>query len=390
MPAGDAIIVTTSNGEGSLAGLLDRPGLASPSPGAGRLDYLDAMRGIAAMLVVFFHFVLATPPPDFGVAGGAFVTFISDYLDLGRIGVVLFFAISGFIIPNSLDASSPIAVRKFVLGRFFRLYPLYWFSLLLCLALGPQASPYVVAANLTMIQGFLLAPEINGAAWTLAIELVFYGLCLCLFLCGRLHQRRSQFLILVASLCLAVALAVARFLLVRKLPVALPLALSVMSFGTLWRGVVLDRDALALRYARLALVCFLFGIPMVCVTAYTVDFGFHEWPLPYIVSYGAGLLAFLAGTSWVRNSPPWLTHLGVISYSVYLLHTPVMMAVNLAGCGPQPNASPLFNWASVFTSMALVVVASHFSYFYVERPFVTLGRRLTGRPQAASATSSGR
>lgn len=354
----------------------------APARGRGdshRMHYLDALRGIAALMVVFFHYVLA-PGVNFGVTGRTFITIISDYMDLGRIGVVVFFAISGFIIPTSLNHHSPHPVRKFLISRLFRLYPLYWVSIILCLAVStPVPSSYTIAANFTMVQGFLLAPEINGAAWTLAIELIFYAVCLGLFLIGRLHDRRVQFGFVVGSLGLALILAVLRSMLVRKLPVALPMALAVMFFGTLWRGVVLDHDERARQYAGPAIGILIVMIPIVSVLAYRVDFGFHEWPLPYIFSYGAGLSIFMLVTAKVRRSPAWLAYLGTISYSTYLLHTPVISAAAALGWGLRSDASPLTNWTLVALIMLAVIGISNLSYRWIEKPCVALGRRLERR-----------
>jgi peptidoglycan/LPS O-acetylase OafA/YrhL len=349
---------------------------APRKPETNRLQYLDALRGIAALMMVFFHFVLP-PTTNFGENGRTFITIISDYMDLGRIGVVVFFAISGFIIPTSLNHRSLHPVRKFLISRLFRLYPLYWVSIILCIAVaGTRHSAYTIVANFTMIQGFLMAPEINGAAWTLAIELIFYAACLGLFLVNRLHERRIQFALVVGSLVLALVLAALRSILVRKFPVALPMVLAMMFFGTLWRGVVLDGDRLARRYAGPAIAILIIMIPVVSLLADRVDFGFHEWPVPYIFSYATGLAAFMLVTAKVRRCPAWLAYLGTISYSTYLLHTPVMNGATALGWGPSADASPLSNWLWVGLLMVAVVGISDLTYRWIEKPCVALGRRL--------------
>ncbi|WP_144795941.1 acyltransferase [Microbacterium paludicola] len=66
---------------------------ASPQVGNVRLDWLEWVRGVAAVLVVLFHYLDATLP--------AFHDFSRSTLDLGRVGVVAFFLVSGFVIPLS-------------------------------------------------------------------------------------------------------------------------------------------------------------------------------------------------------------------------------------------------------------------------------------------------
>src|SRR6516165_2700913 len=127
-----------------------------------RLGFLDVARGLAALLVLLSH--------AFGHVPGAAA--------LGRAGVVLFLVVSGFIIPASLEQGGSNA--RFWLRRFFRLFPAYWFSLLLagaCHGLGygvTSATAGQWLLNVTMLQGFFKAPPVWGVFWTLQLELVIY------------------------------------------------------------------------------------------------------------------------------------------------------------------------------------------------------------------------
>jgi peptidoglycan/LPS O-acetylase OafA/YrhL len=75
-----------------------------------------------------------------------------DYFDWGRFGVVLFFLISGFVIPYSFSGQAPL--RKFVVSRLFRLYPAFWLSVLGTVAViyfsGGIINVRQVLANLSM------------------------------------------------------------------------------------------------------------------------------------------------------------------------------------------------------------------------------------------------
>ena len=360
------------------------PSAVPPSSGLPRLDYLDALRGIAVVSVILYHYALAMKDVDTGHLCKIIIKFVSDDIDLGKTGVVLFFVISGFIIPNSLRLGGSLPTERFLFSRFFRLYPLYWISVLMCLlTLEATQWPhwYPIIANATMIQGLLGTYNINGASWTLSIELVFYAACLCMFWLGVLRSRLAQFGALVAALGVALLFAGVRYATAKALPVALPLGLSVMFFGSLWHGTIISRDLLARRFAAWALLCLAVFLPVICKLAYSdpLEPGFGTMPLRYVVTYAIGLGLFLLGTTWFRMRPRWLVHLGTISYSMYLLATPVTQGVGILGLGAGAMTTPLSRWIWVVAMLGLIILVSHLSYLFIERPSIALGRRLFAR-----------
>lgn len=142
-----------------------------------RYQELDALRGIAALLVVFFHLTMSVEDN-------------SSFLKLGVTGVDLFFIISGFVIFMSLQNNSN--TRVFIINRICRLYPTYWaaviFTFLIILTLTIYNSDENVLylfpkfiINLTMLQFYFNVGDIDGTYWTLIIELLFYAFILGLF-----------------------------------------------------------------------------------------------------------------------------------------------------------------------------------------------------------------
>lgn len=142
-------------------------------PSRGRLTELDALRGIGALCVLIFHystrfhelFPQASHVP-FSFPGGNY-------------RVLLFFTISGFAIFFTLDRIRTVA--DFVVNRFARLYPAYLVAMLLTLSIEYLAhatqlliGPVAILANFTMLQGFAFMPEVDGAYWTLTVEIAFY------------------------------------------------------------------------------------------------------------------------------------------------------------------------------------------------------------------------
>jgi peptidoglycan/LPS O-acetylase OafA/YrhL len=143
-----------------------------------RLAGLDALRGIAALSVVLYHFTCWYPEVAHAPWHAASMWIAWPY---GHLGIELFFLISGFVILMTLERSGGIG--DFAFARFARLFPGYWTALALTVAslaatgaVGLQPTPLEIAANLTMAPALFWVAPVDGAWWTLAHELAFYTL----------------------------------------------------------------------------------------------------------------------------------------------------------------------------------------------------------------------
>ncbi len=152
-----------------------------------RMVELDALRGIAAVAVLGYHFTTRYEE-QIGHVGGALTN-----LALGRYGVFLFFMISGFVIFMTLERTRTAA--DFVVSRFSRLFPGYWAALaltslvLLVAGLPVQRLPAEQwLLNITMVQEILGAEHLDGSYWTLQVELFFYAQMLFWFALGKLGR----------------------------------------------------------------------------------------------------------------------------------------------------------------------------------------------------------
>ncbi len=136
-----------------------------------RLQELDALRGIAALLVVGFHYTMHRDISSYG-------------WELGVTGVDLFFIISGFVI--FMSAQKIDRPFDFIRRRFFRLFPVYWvivtFTWVL-MYLNVNNNPLLVDVppsryfvNLTMLQRYFDIPSLDGSYWTMLVEMQFYFL----------------------------------------------------------------------------------------------------------------------------------------------------------------------------------------------------------------------
>lgn len=140
-----------------------------------RESFLDLLRFIAALAVVFFHFGFRGYSAD-GLQNLTFLE-LSPIARYGYIGVDLFFMISGYVIPMSVGNR---AVKDFVVLRFIRLYPTFWLCMLITavvmMAFGSEITYRDILINTSMIAPFLGGKHIDGVYWSLVVELQFYAL----------------------------------------------------------------------------------------------------------------------------------------------------------------------------------------------------------------------
>ncbi|MDI4666292.1 acyltransferase [Xanthobacter autotrophicus] len=361
---------------------------------SNRWGHIDSMRGLAALGVVYFH--IAECGIKFGLVNNSieralFYVFV-DVLDLGKVAVVVFFAISGFVIPFSLLKAQNRPLTAFAISRFFRLYPAYWLSIILAVIYllvatrfssdAPQGIPRdlgvgAILVNVTMLQQFVGVKNLLGVYWTLQIELIFYMLCAGLFALGLLARPRAALVALLVCLSIAISFALVRFGLGRKMPVALPLGLSVMFWGLVWRYRLTAKDADgpgARRMSNWGTVALVVALPAISV------FGYGDDWLRYILTYYVAMVLFVAMTTKFRVSHGIFVWLGLISYSVYLMG-PVAQDIVLSLMGTEGlRAVPIH--VTFILIAALTVAMSAASYYLVERPAQDIGRRLIARLQS--------
>ncbi|MBO9652687.1 MAG: acyltransferase [Agrobacterium tumefaciens] len=360
----------------------------------GRWIYVDSIRGMAALAVIYFHIAEVAYKGRF-ISNSAecylFYVF-TEYVDLGKIAVVMFFAVSGFVIPFSLLKAGNAPLRGFAISRFFRLYPAYWVSMMLALAIIPLVRGDVftlkqIIANVTMLQQFLGQQNILGVYWTLQIEIVFYVVSGVLFYVRLLHKPEGAAGAVVFFLLCAVGMAATRYAVGIKLPVAIPLGLTVMFWGLLWRHGASDQAGAKLRKLILATsLLVVVTVPVISLLSYNVDMGFGETWYRYTIAYYAGMALFALFTTRFRITHPVFVWLGAISYSVYLLG-PVAQPI-VEYILPYRQLAPYPIHVTIVLTCVLTVIMAYLSYRFIELPFQTFGKKLAFRQSSLPAVSS--
>jgi peptidoglycan/LPS O-acetylase OafA/YrhL len=294
----------------------------SPQPGRKRFEEIDALRGLAALAVMIFHYTWRSEhvlPAARGLSHG---------LAWGHYGVQLFFAISGFVILMTLNRTATTA--DFVVARASRLFPPYWAAMFLTTvlvtilgapALIPTSSAFVI--NLSMLQGFMTVPAVDGVYWSLGVELIFYCWMWALWRLGLLGRIELMLLLWIT------------------LKIAASFDLGPSHLGSIALHEFVPWFAVG-------------------VAAYRVHIGDRKWvqqipllgygllaigianSLQLAAIYFATVLILIAAVSghlrWLVNRP--LLWLGTVSYPLYLIHQNAGYAV--IAWLERHGASPLF------------------------------------------------
>lgn len=366
---------------------------------------LTGLRGLAALAVLGMHaFVLAGSPASLWPP-------FAWLLAMGWSGVDVFFTLSAFLltipfVEAEKAGQPPPDLRRYGLRRLLRIVPAYYVQIAILLSLGAfaaqttvaWASPSlggVLAHALFWINAWPIVPAQVAPWWTLPVEMAFY-LLLPLF-ARFLRAGRWPWLLLIIAASLLYRVAIMQAGLSRMQEVFwvehLPGRLHQFLIGML-AAYALVRAPAMLQFSRArldalctaALVAFLL-LPALGFLhgnkafqgAPVNDMLLLGWHLYASVLVALLLLALVAGApSWNRvfSAAP-LQALGWISYSLYLWHYPVLLALRESMGGliaVQADFASFFVQGLLFSTLAAIA-----SWWLVERPTQHWARRATMR-----------
>ncbi|MEU9288440.1 acyltransferase [Streptomyces sp. NPDC048275] len=361
------------------SGSIDASG---PQSGQARLAAIDGLRLVAAVMVAAYHF-LGTPTPRFWGKAELrdFAPFLHEISRYGWLGVEFFFIISGFVICMSCWGRTP---AQFTVSRISRLFPAYWCTVLLVVALvlvarmghwpaETRIDPRTVLGNLTMAPGPMGLDLVSGVSWTLWVEARFYLLMAVLLISGLSYRRTVAFCgawLLAGVIALELHLpALDEFVLTRYT-------------GLFVAGIVLY---LMRRFGQNLLLWLLLGFAWCYeLTVLQIRVAEHVTTIPgesrpswavcaAILTLCLGLLALagvgpLAGLQW-----RWLVTAGGLTYPFYLVHQSIGIPVAKGLIKAFPGLGLL---PSMAVSVVCMLGLSALVYTWVER---RLGRLLRNR-----------
>ena len=327
------------------------------------IGQIDALRGIAAFGVAFIfhqhflHGAFRSGPLD-GLFG---FTWLHRY---GWTLVDLFFVISGFVFSHVyLNAQGLVpgtTARNFAIARFATLYPLHLLTLVIVAALYMAGKPanfadvpddlFHFVLNIFMLQesGLNNGMSFNIPTWSVSVEIICYIL---FYIAARLGNR-------IFWLFAAGAVFISVLSTIFGLPSNEHFARGICGF---FIGCIIWKNRIALSTIGLEL--------LIAFAIFILATGIQ---IPH-VSYGI----FLSLTAWpalllaamkiqLLNSSPF-RWLGNLSYSIYLIHAPVYVGLNIfvfSGDGVPEDQRVM----AVVFAVACTLLLSHLSYYYAELP----------------------
>jgi peptidoglycan/LPS O-acetylase OafA/YrhL len=383
----------------------------NPVEGGTWLVGIEALRGIAAGTVLLHHaWSLSTQPslprqnriPFYWVVEG-----------FGLWGVMLFFMLSGYLLADSFWRTPRVRVRDYAIRRFFRIAPAYYVNLaVLFLFFAPPTAVLSmqglrqIVANLTfthyLFPNYSSSLNVNGALWTLTIEIMLYAFLPIMALAVRANPWLATLFLVAVGLGWRAWVAydgsdLRAFYFgnttldegIQSLFIARQFvgAVAIFALGIIVRWLVVHGrfDSLYKRTSPRLGVGFLvlLMLPSIFLLKWVELGSDFRNPLLFTIYDFALMVALVpalifAGKptpfppSPLRSTSVWL---GERSYSIYLWHFPIILSLYERGAFEMPPAISGY-WWRVFLAILVTLIVASASYKLVEQPAIQKGREL--------------
>lgn len=338
-----------------------------------RLTPLDGLRGILCFAVMYHHAAITyfwttshvwdDPPSPF-------------YLLLGKLGVGFFFCVTAFLFwSHALRQQGNIAVLPFLRGRLFRIAPLYCFSLTFALLISAKyihwlslstlfhvIKLYATLGTLTWFDvGSFAIGEVNARViWTLRCEWAFYFALPALALMAAKDGGKRIFLLFLTISLLF-----------------LPSDADYFAGGIIAAHVYRNGNLIKMLQSPIASAVAILALLSLGLSHHLSD--------NHLMRIGTVTVVFTiiaCGNSFFGLlNLSGLRLMGVVSYSVYLLHGIVLyMSRPLLARYVGAGHTPLEYWTVVFVLSIVALIVSLLTFRWVEFPFIQIEKRLRKAP----------
>ena len=370
-------------------------------PSEARLDVLDGLRGIAILMVVWWHlWLFSWLTPRLTLFGHDIPIVMVP--GTGLMGVELFFFLSGFVLfypyARHLFEGRPLqTVRQFAHRRFIKIVPSYVIALVAAAILIGEFTTFKdvirqVVTHLLFIHIFWVDTwvGVNGVLWSLGVEIQFYLIFPALCWLFR-RQPMMTYLLMVAIAVgyrlFAAHTDVGNYVLMGQMPAYLDLFADGMLAA--WIFVWMRSHLPVERFEWLATLVAVGAAAGLCAMLGAMFTHLYEpnqyapWQAANRLYWG-GLLAVFAVAALFSYRPlhaiianRFFVFMGVISYNMYLWHNVLMLWMLKhrfpAPSTADPHADERWKWAYTISSLAITFAVSIFVTYAIERPLLKRG-----------------
>ena len=329
---------------------------------------LDILRSFAIVLVLIDHLV----PTLVSHAGFDNASIISFTNQIGHAGVLAFFVHTSLVLMYSLErmtCGENRVTARFYIRRFFRIYPLSIFCIMMALVLHippntwrntETITPLVIAANLFLVQNIITKTSVLTPLWSLPYEVQMYLVLPALYF---LTLKRRSFLYIVGL-----------FLAFCGLGLVMSLKTGHLNMAAYVPCFICGVLCFSLRNSIRARIPAVFWIPFVvllicgyCLT--NLNGKPNMWiGWVYCLLLGLSINAFYDNSN---RAVKYIAEKGALySYGAYLLHVPVLYLVFMVFGIQNLVFGPLL-------FLTITVALSIFTYHFIESPFIEMGRRFS-------------
>jgi exopolysaccharide production protein ExoZ len=344
-----------------------------------KIQNIQGLRGIAVMLVCLFH--LITVEEKYGGVN----TILPHFLEIGMVGVDLFFVISGFVmvLVTQNQFQSTKGVLKFLYHRSSRIYPLYWVYSFMVLIIYLNKPAWVNSAQgnqVDIISSFLLLPShllpLVMVGCTLIYEMYFY-IIYSIILYFSPQKKLTYWLLLWALIITIVNL---------TNKVSTPWTKVIFSPLTIefilgcFIAMIYKKHPLKNLSAIILLI-------LISITGLVSGFYWHQsstghlypanWYRVIIMGVPSVIIVYCLVSAELKSklTHKWINYIGDISYSTYLSH---VLTFNVLGrvWAYLAKDNLIDNYIMIPTIIVVTILVGSISYKFIEQPLLKLSRKV--------------
>lgn len=360
---------------------------------------LDALRGLLALAVVFFH------------AEWASIWTTNPFVENGYLAVDVFFCLSGFLMFRLYGAMSTAKEgRDFLIKRFARLYPLHLFTfvatflyislrLIVHKAGVPILDPgeavpfsiessdniYSILSNLTLFHsmGVHSALSFNGPSWSISVEFYTYIVFAALVMFIPLKKPAHFVLVILTGVFICTGLAFVKPNLDITYDLGFFRCLAGFASGIVACWIFINSKIMFNSISVIAASVFELSICVVFIMWFCLAKGLMTFTIAPVMM--ALVIIFAHGKGKISSllSLAPFQYLGKISYSVYLNHSLIIIFMGVIITlvfGSYDAMSPMMGEIASVIYIALTLTSSHITYHLVEKPSAKFLRKQLSKP----------